>query len=169
MIKRTTLLCGLAIWAAAGISASAAAQYVPDQVIPAVDQTKLESVVQSLGHTIQEGGEKGKVALTVESDKGLLYSLAGTACDANGVPGCQGVMIQVQYSVPDTASYRTIAKANLDQAAINTWMDPANGVVGFTRYVVLDNGITMANLRENVLVLLAIAPVALETVKGETE
>ena len=169
MIKRSTVMAGLGLLAIGCMAAPAAAQYVPDQVIAAVDLEKLQSVVKSLDHEVLSVGEGGAIALTATSDGGLIYSLTGTACEAGGVPGCQGVMMQVQYGVPDTASYRTLAEANLQQAAVNSWMDPANGVVGFTRYVVLDKGVTMANLRENILVLLAIAPNALETVKGNQE
>jgi hypothetical protein len=169
MTRRSAFLSCIALLAASGMSAPAAAQYVPDQVILAVDQAKLESVVKSLGHTVQDIGIDGKVAMNAQTEDCLLYSLTGTACDVNGVPGCQGLMIQVQYEMPDTASYDTVAQANLEQAAINTWIDPTNGAVGFIRYVVLDYGITMANLRENILILLAIAPVALATVSGEQE
>lgn len=93
MTWRSAFLSCIAPLAAVGMSAPAAAQYVPDQVILAVDQAKLESVVKSLGHTVQDIGIDGKVAMNAQTEDGLLYSLTGTACDVNGVPGCQGLMI----------------------------------------------------------------------------
>ena len=60
-----------------------------------------------------------------------------------------------------------LARANLSQAAVSTWRDTATGTIGITRYVVLDHGVTMANLRENVLVLLGLAPSVVNAMLAE--
>ncbi|HSJ79298.1 MAG TPA: hypothetical protein VK913_11245, partial [Erythrobacter sp.] len=60
-----------------------------------------------------------------------------------------------------------LAKANLEQAALNTWADFEGKTLGFTRYQVLDNGVTMANIRENVNVLLALVDAAYPAAAGE--
>ena len=62
---------------------------------------------------------------------------------------------------------QTLAAANLEQAALNTWADFEDKTLGFTRYVVLDYGVTMANIRENVNVMLAITEEAYPIAAGE--
>jgi hypothetical protein len=42
--------------------------------------------------------------------------------------------------------------------AVSTRYDPGSNVLSVTRYVVLDRGVTMANVAENVAVLLALVP-----------
>jgi hypothetical protein len=85
----------------------------------------------------------------------------------NNVPGCQGVMMQVRFELPPTTTNETLAAANMDQAALNTWADFGEKTLGFTRYQVLDYGVTMANIRENVNVMLSLVPEAYPIASGE--
>jgi hypothetical protein len=145
----------------ASLAAPVAAQdYDPDRVIKGVDLDDLKAVVASLGHTIKEESPTGDVSLAALDEAGTIYILTGTACSDTGI-GCQGVNMMVTYdgTADDLAKVNDV---NMNEQALNTWYDPSDNTLGFTRYVVLDYGVTMANLRENVVVLLSVVPAALD-------
>lgn len=160
---------------AAGALALAAAvpavaqDYVGDSVKPSVVTADLAAIVGSLGHQVLDEGEAGEVLVLAEDADQLKYVLLGTACDVDGVPGCQGVLMQAQFDLPPGTTYATVAAANLDFAALNVWVDFEQKSLGFTRYVVLDHGVTMANIRANVEVLLALVAEAYPVAAGEPE
>lgn len=157
--------------AAAAFAATplAAQDYAAERVVKSVGQADLVALVGSLGHQVKEEGEAGEVLVAAEDADGVTYLLYGTACEVNGVSGCQGVMMQVRFDLPATTTFESLAKANLEQAAINTWADFERRTLGFTRYVVLDHGVTMANIRENVNVMLAIVADVYPIAVGEPE
>ena len=145
--------------AAAVISTPALAEttYNPDRIVKSVENDDLIAIVKSLDHEIVQIADDSRLVGAKEKD-GLSYILIGTACDANGVSGCQGVNMQVRWSGSSGMTDANLAEANLEYAAITSWYLPDTDSLGFSRYVVLDYGITMANLRENLKVLLAVAP-----------
>ena len=144
----------------------AAQTYNAEAVKKSVTQADLLAIVGSLGHQVMEEGADGENYLIAQDDEGVNYFLIGTACDVNGVPGCQGIMMQVRYDLPPATTPETLANTNMDQAALNTWADFEEGTLGFTRYQVLDHGATMANIRENVVVLLSLVPEAYPVAAG---
>jgi hypothetical protein len=155
--------------ALAGLAAPAAAQdFVPDRVLKSVNTGDLSAVVGALGHQVIEEGTGDEVIVLGEDPDQIKYVLLGTACEVNGVSGCQGVLMQAQFDVPPGTTYETVAKANLDFAALNVWVDFEQKSLGFTRYVVLDEGVTMANLRANVQVLLSLIGEAYPVATGES-
>jgi hypothetical protein len=144
-----------------------AQDYAPDRLKKSVTQADLFAIAGSLGHQVLEQGEAEDVFVVAQTADAINYFLFGTACDANGVPGCQGIMMQMRYDLPTTTTFETLAKANLEQAALNSWADFEEKTLGFTRYQVLDNGVTMANIRENVNVLLALVAEVYPVAAGE--
>ncbi|GAB4481279.1 MAG: hypothetical protein OHK0018_12730 [Erythrobacter tepidarius] len=153
----------------AGLATPAVAQdFVPDRVVKSIDTADLAALVGALGHQVLEQGEGGEIVVLAEDRDQLKYVLLGTACGMNGVSGCQGVLMQVQFDLPPATTYETIAKANSEYAALNVWADFAQRSLGFTRYVVLDEGVTMANLRANVEVLLSLIGEAYPVAAGES-
>jgi hypothetical protein len=145
----------------------AAQEYDPARLVMAVGQTDLAEIAASLGHTVKEIGKPGQTYLAAETGEGIVYLMFGTACDVGGVPGCQGVMMQVRYDLPEGTTLETIARANDAQAAISITADFAGKSLVFTRYHVLDQGVTMANIRANVEVLLATSADAYPMAAGE--
>lgn len=165
MTTRRAMAAALAL---AAMAAPAAAQeYRADRVVTAVGQTDLAEIAASLGHKIRETGKPNETYLAAETADGVVYLMFGTACDVNGVPGCQGVMMQVRYDLPDGTNPETLARTNLAQAAISVTADFDQKSLIFTRYNVLDHGVTMANIRENVNVLLAVTADAFPMAAGE--
>jgi hypothetical protein len=164
----TRLWAIAAALAIAGAAAPAAAQdYDAKRVVMSVSQADLAAIVTSLGHKIRETGKPGETYLAAESEDGIIYLMFGTACEVSGVPGCQGVMIQARYDLPEGTTLETLAKTNDAQAAISITADFAAKSLVFTRYHVLDHGVTMANIRENVNVLLAVTADAYPMAAGE--
>ena len=160
------------IWALAAemlaFAASAAAQdYDAKRVVVSVSQADLAAIVASLGHKVRETGKPGNIHIAAESEDGVVYFLYGTACDVNGVPGCQGVMMQARYDLPEATTLETVARTNDAQAAISVTADFEEQSLVFTRYHVLDYGVTIANIRENVNVLLSIIGDACPVAAGE--
>lgn len=147
--------------AAAIIPAQAMAEttYNPDRIVKSVENDDLVAIVKSLDHEVVQIADDSRM-VGAKQKGGLSYILIGTACDANGVSGCQGVNMQVRWSGSSGVTDENLAAANLEYAAITSWYLPDTDSLGFSRYVVLDYGITMANLRENLKVLLAVAPKA---------
>jgi hypothetical protein len=158
---RTAFSVFFAFVALCFVSTEASAQ---DRIVRAVFQQELNEIVTSTGHTITETAQSGDPSVIARTQEGLIFVLYGTACNANGVAGCQGVMMQIRYETDERVNYERIAQANMTYAAIATWWDQQEGTVGFTRYVVLDGGVTFRNLQENLNVLLAVAPLASEIV-----
>jgi hypothetical protein len=150
------------------MAAPAAAQaFEPDALKKSVVTGDLAAVVGSLGHQVLEQGEEGNVLVLAEDQDQLKYVMLGTACDIDGVAGCQGVLIQAQFDLPPGTTYETVARANMEYVALNVWVDFEQKSLGFTRYVVLDEGVTMANIRANVEVLLGLLGDAYPIAAGE--
>lgn len=162
-----TILAGAAL--AGALTVPAAAQgFNATEVKLSVTTSDLRVISESLGHEIVEIDAEEQM-LVARDKEGVLYFMFGTACDVGGVSGCQGIMMQVRYNMPEGVTYETLAKANFEQAALNTWADFNDKTLGVTRYQVLDHGATMANIRENLEVMLSIAPLAAAVAAGEEE
>ena len=125
-------------------------------IVKWVTEADLRALVLAEGHTIDAMHPFEAPSVRGKTKEGLVFVLIGTACDVKGIPGCQGVMMQVRYDSNDTVTADGINKANLNEAALSTWWDKDDKTVGFTRYVVLDDGITWLNLRQNLRILLSI-------------
>ncbi|AUX69744.1 hypothetical protein CHX26_09745 [Porphyrobacter sp. HT-58-2] len=162
---QTAIAAALALAAATPLSAQ---DYVADKLVKSVNQGDLLAIVGALGHQVKGQGEAADdIYVAAEDEEGTTYLLFGTACEVNDIPGCQGVMMQVRYDLPATTTFETLAAANFSQAAINIWADFDEKTLGFTRYHVLDHGVTMANIRENINVLLALVAESYPVAAGE--
>jgi hypothetical protein len=80
-----------------------------------------------------------------------------------GTDGCLGINMQVRYDADGQETLELINEANLMWAATSAWYDDLGvdgytPTVGITRYVILDGGMTVRNIKDNLLNLLAIAP-----------
>lgn len=165
-LLRTAMVAGaLTLATAIGHAPAVAQDYEPQRVKQSVSVADLRALVASLGHEELRVVEEDRVVIGRNSD-GLTYTLFGTACDVGSVPGCQGIMAQVRYDLPESVTPALLAEANLRNAALNVWADNKNKILGVTRYIVIDNGVTMANLKANIEVLLDLAPQAVDTANG---
>lgn len=160
-MRRT--LTSLAILAA--IAAPALAD--DNQIVKSVSLADLQRILTEDGYTINSTGDDGAVSLraTDTGETGLIFNVIGTACDVEGTDGCLGINMQVRYDADGRETLERINDTNLMWAATSAWysaggVDGETPTVGLTRYVILDGGMTVRNIKDNLINLLAIAPQA---------
>ena len=140
-------------------SASTAAKS-PTEIVKSVVETDLSALIIDEGHVVDEVHPFEEPSVRGKTEDGLLFVLIGTACDKNGVAGCQGINMQVRYDSDESVTTDGINEASLNEAALSTSWDKDGKTVIFSRYVVLDGGVTYLNIRENLRVLLTVGPLA---------
>lgn len=158
------LLTSLAVLAAIATPAFAD----DSTVVKSVKLADLQRILSEEGYTINSTGDDGDVSIraTDTNGTGLIFNLLGTACDLEGYEGgCLGINMQVRYDADGNETLERINDVNLMWAATSTWYsstgyDGETPTVGITRYVILDGGMTIRNIKDNLLNLLAIAPQA---------
>jgi hypothetical protein len=165
-MKFASTMLAAALTFAAIAAPAGAQQFVAGEIKKSVVTADLVAVVGALGDQVLEQRETDSVLVVAQSAAQIKYVLMGTACDANGVPGCQGVLIQTQFDLPPGTTYETVAQANLQYGALNVWVDFEQKSLGFNRYVVVDEGVTMGNLRANVEVLMGLVGGAYSVAAG---
>ena len=128
----------------------------PKTLFAAVSEADLVRLVRAEGHMVDAMHPFDAPSVRGKTKDGVLFVLIGTACEKGGVRGCQGIMMQVRYTADSKVTADKINQANVSEAALSSWWDREDKTVGFTRYVVLDDGVTWMNLRQNLRVLLSI-------------
>ena len=134
-------------------------------VVKSVTLDDLKQILTEEGYTIKSTGDDGDVSIRAVDDDGLIFNVLGSACNVNGVDGCYGINMQVRYDADGDESLERINEANLKWAAATAWYfeqgyDGDGPIVGISRYVILDAGMTIGNIKVNLVNLLAIAPAA---------
>ena len=156
---RQTLTLGLAAAALAGTGAAQSLEMNSDKVMMYnVSTGDLEAIVRDLGHDVIMRNNETRV-VQGETEEGLRYQLAGTACD-DDTDTCLGINASVTYDPGSGLDYQRINTSNVAYAATSTWA--GEDYIGISRYLILDDGVTAANIRANIITLLAIAPKAYE-------
>jgi len=139
------------------------------RMMTSIIQEDLEAIIYALGHTLDASQTAGDVSVRGRTGEGLLYLLIGTACSEKDEtdptapePTCLGVNIQVRYTADDNVTLAKINQANVDRAAVSVWLsedenEEQSRTLGIARYLILDKGQTMGNIKENVRILLSIS------------
>lgn len=134
------------------------------KVFASVTKDDLVEIVKAEGHTVTEMDPYEAPSLVAKTADGLVFVLIGTACTDEATKQCSGIMMQVHYDSDDTVTLENLNKSNNAQAAVQSYWNTDESLVGFNRYVILDGGVTWLNIRQNLRVLLEIAPIASENV-----
>ncbi|MEQ9506805.1 MAG: YbjN domain-containing protein [Hyphomonas sp.] len=150
------------------MAAIAAPAFADDsKIVNAVTLQDLQTILVEQGYTINSTGDDGAVSIraTDTAGSGLIFNVLGTACEVEGYDGCVGINMQVRYDADGQETLERINDANLMWAATSAWysaggVDGETPTVGITRYVILDGGMTIRNIKDNLINLLAIAPQA---------
>ena len=146
------------------LSAAVWPGYADDaRLIKSVKLADLEQIITESGYTITSTGEEGEISVRATTTDGLIFNLIGMACNTDLVDGCLGISMQVRYDADGEETLERINTANLMWAATSAWYsqggtDGNSPTVGISRYVILDEGVTFANIQTNLVNLLAIAP-----------
>jgi hypothetical protein len=154
-------LTSLAILSAAALSAQAD----DSRILTGATLADLQTIVVEEGYTILSTGDEGEVSVRAKTAEGLIFNLIGTICDSEYSDDCLGINMQVRYDADGKETLERINGANLMWGAVSAWysvggVDGKTPTVGITRYVILDRGATVGNVKDNLLNLLAIAPQA---------
>ena len=135
-----------------------------DRIVRSVNLEDLKAIAMAEGHTITETGGEGEVSVRATTDDGLIFHLIGTACGSEYSDDCLGMMVQVRYDDDDEVTEAAINSANLSYAAVSTWWDKEGKTVGVTRYIILDGGQRMENLKINLQNALALGPLVADVI-----
>ena len=159
MTKKLAVRLGaLAALALAGHAPAEAAEpgYRDQDVVRGIDEAALARLVRAEGHAVDELHPIAAPSVNGRTTDGLMFMLIGTACAEDGLSDCQGILMQVRFDSDATVTIDGINQANLNEAAVTTWWDKSDNTVGFQRHVILDDGVTWANIRANLRVLLEV-------------
>lgn len=126
-----------------------------EELATSLNQDTIRFISESLDHTIQRDLEDQVGVLAVYKEGAdsteLVYAMQGKACQES--PDCLGLEIFIIYDGDFTAEQAN--DINQRWAAIKA--TATDGSLLLTRYLILDEGQTIGNIRTNVLNALAIA------------
>lgn len=155
---RTLSLCALAL----GLSFGANAQDTSrdGELVKSVTKTEMRYVIESAEYTVKDDLTTG-VGYIGEDDTGLLFGVQGKACDDDEI-SCVGVEFFLILEGDFTADYANDVNQRWSAIKATTLDDKS---LMLSRYIILDYGQTLENLRLNLYTTRAIA----EQVKEENE
>lgn len=110
----------------------------------------LEYIVETQGHELEEL-IPNNVAVMAMGINGVRFFMQGTACNSERT--CQGLHIWMTFD--GNMSYERANEINYEYAAISAIVKDRTGYQ-ISRYIILDHGTTMANIKSNLLNTLAI-------------
>lgn len=132
-----------------------------DRMVRSVFLADLKAVVADSGHTIDSVGGSGENSVTGVTEDGLIYHMNGTVCENEIRPGCLGININVRYDGDQMVTYEKLNAANVAWTPVSVAVEGTVGEVGstliITRYVILDGGMRVENIKENLTNALSIA------------
>jgi hypothetical protein len=150
-----------AIAGAAVLAGAASAQQA--NIVRSVSVNDLETFVTSEGHQVLGFGEAGDISVRAETPDGLVYFMSGTACEAGQ---CRGINISSRFEANETVTLEKINQANIERAATSVWLLDGTSL-GVSRYVILDGGMTRANIETNLENFLSIVPGVIQAIYPE--
>ncbi len=155
-----TALLGAAVLAMAGPVVAQTSQLADDgRLVRSVNLADLKALVESEGHTVSNAtmNDGTPVIIATEADSGLTFGLMGTACDGEQTEAakCNGInMIATWGATDENSDPAFINELNYSKAAVSVWT--GGDSVGVSRYLILDGGQTMENLKMNLGVFTAL-------------
>ena len=125
--------------------------------VQSVTLQDLERFATDAGHEVVAFGETTENSLRAETLNGVTYYMEGTACDDGA---CRGIIMSSRFQATDAVTLDKVNRANLERAAVSVWRLEES--VGVSRYVILDGGMSEANIKINLDNFLAIVPGVVE-------
>lgn len=160
------LICALAYTCLLPVAALAqdAIMTEDERLVTGILLEDLKAITSDLGHTIR-AENNDNVLVTANTEDGFIYSMHGAACDNSGL--CRGINMMASYDTTEDMTPESIGAANIAYAAANIWS--SDGSLVISRYLILDGGMTISNIKANINTLLAIAPMALEKARESSK
>jgi hypothetical protein len=154
------MLSLMALGLACTVSAQDTTSHNDETLVKSVSLSDLQAIVMSLGHEILSDDPDG-VTVFAEDEDGAKYVLDGTAC--NESKACQGINMFMTYEMTEAITLESLNAASLAYAAVSVWKD--GDTVGISRYVILDGGMTVGNIKVNIDTLTALGSVVMMKVQ----
>lgn len=143
----------------AQVPAAQAQSSAPQRVITTIGKSDIRLLFSMEGHTITEEDFFDVPSVRGKTKDGLVFQVFGSNCNGSGSTArCRSLMMQIRYDDDDRVTYEGINEANWKEASVTAWWDRDGNTVGFTRFVVLDGGVTMMNLRQNLRTMFTYVP-----------
>lgn len=143
------------------VSGVAAAQGLAadNRLVRSVTLADLEALAESEGHTVDNATYSGDtpVVIATDAEEGLKFAMFGTACTGTQ-PNvtCNGINILATWAAtPENSDDAKINQLNESKAAVSVFK--SGDSIGISRYVILDGGQNMENLKWNLRVFLSIS------------
>jgi hypothetical protein len=146
------------------LCAPAAPGFADDsRLLGSISMAQVRSILEAEGFTIVNTGQDGPNSIRAKEPDGLVFNILGTACDTDLAANCLGLDMQVRYDADGDETLERINAANLMWKPTSTSYSKtgsygAGPQVFIVRYVILDDGVTIGNIKQNLINLLAIAP-----------
>lgn len=142
--------------AAPGIGAFAAnaGARADSAIVTTLNESDLRALVLAAGDSVDAVQPFDEPSVRGKDKSGLKYLLIGSDCPKASPDRCSSVMMQVRYTADDLVTLKGINDANYSEAGVSTWWDEGGKIVGFTRFVDLRGGVTWANLKANLRLLI---------------
>ncbi|MEQ8412329.1 MAG: YbjN domain-containing protein [Erythrobacter sp.] len=137
-------------------------------MIDAVTIDDLKAIIGDIGHEIVSTETESAPMIVARTPDGVIYTLQGRACD-DAKSSCKGITIQALYRGADKVTDEDIGRANQSFAVVKAAVNRERDNYSFTRYLILDHGVTMANIRMNVTVFLLVQPKSLKIAEDRSE
>ena len=150
-IVRIALLCALLTGGPA--PAAAAASRADSDVIQTIGEQDLAALVTAVGDRVDAVHPFGDPSVRGRTADGVRYVLIAVDCPSQKLDGCTGLMMQIRFTAEEDVALERVNDANFNEAAVTTWYDRESKVVGFTRFINIDGGVTWANLKSNLRML----------------
>lgn len=172
---KLALAIGAAALALSGVAPAQAQVQAPapapasnaNQIIRSIGIADLQQFVLLRGDSVVQAGRAPSISLLARTKGGINYWLVGQACNQRGVIGCEGLFLQVLYTMDAGVTDATLSNANDAYAALKIFKDQPNKSVIVSRYLVLRGGVTRQNVVENITVLVGLAPPASRIAAGK--
>lgn len=151
--------------------ATASAQQRPqdlaadDRIVRAVTIDDLRALAEAEGVQVSRVGNYGPVSLDAVTSDGLRFRMIGMAC-IEGNTVCRGVHFNATYGASADVTAEKVNEISLKLLAVSVW--EREGQLGISRYVILDGGQQMANLKANLRNFLGAVPIVTEDVWPST-
>lgn len=117
------------------------------RLVRSISLEELQALVAVVGDDIVSTGENGAVSVSAKTPDGLNYRMIGTVCSEEGVPSCKGIHMVVTYAASDRISDALVNAESKRTFVTSVWQE--EGQLGISRYLILDGGQTMENIKVN--------------------
>jgi len=168
MISRTLIaaMAGTAMICATGGAAAQDLTLADDsRLVRSVTLEELQAFAVVQGDEIVSTGENGAVSLDATTPEGLNYKLIGTVCTEEAVPSCKGIHMAATYAVSDRITDAIVNTASKRTFVTSVWQE--EGQLGISRYLILDGGQTMENIKINHDNFLSAVDIVVDTIWPE--